>query len=84
MGPTQSLSLGVKRPSHEADHSPPSVAEVTNAWNYTSTLHTSSWRGAWLSTRYVFMAWYLVKTRDITFTLQISSAINCIVIDIFT
>jgi hypothetical protein len=31
------LSLGVKRPGREADHSPPSSAEVKNAWNYTST-----------------------------------------------
>jgi hypothetical protein len=34
---TGALSLGVKRPGHEADHSPPSSAEVKNAWNYTST-----------------------------------------------
>jgi hypothetical protein len=26
--------------------------------------HTSSWRGAWSSIEYVFMAWYLVKHRD--------------------
>jgi hypothetical protein len=66
LGPTQSsiqwvpgeLSLGVKRPEREADHSPPSNAEVKNAWSYTSTPH------------YVFMAWYLVKHRDsFTFTL---------------
>jgi hypothetical protein len=31
------LSLGVKRPGREADHSPPSSAEVKNAWNYTFT-----------------------------------------------
>jgi hypothetical protein len=29
---------GVKRPGREADHSPPSSAEVTNAWSYTSTV----------------------------------------------
>jgi hypothetical protein len=29
--------LGVKRPEREADHSPPSSAEVKNAWSYTST-----------------------------------------------
>jgi hypothetical protein len=28
------LSLGVKRPGREADHSPPSSAEVKNTWNY--------------------------------------------------
>jgi hypothetical protein len=27
----------VKRPEREADHSPPSSAEVKNAWSYTST-----------------------------------------------
>jgi hypothetical protein len=44
VGPTQlpiqcvsgAFSLGVKRPGREADYSPPSSAEVKNAWNYTS------------------------------------------------
>jgi hypothetical protein len=58
LGPTQpptqrvpgALSLRVKRPGREADHSPPSSAEVKNVWSYTSILpHTSSWRGAKLS-----------------------------------
>jgi hypothetical protein len=31
------LFLAVKRPRLEADHSPPSSAEVKNAWSYTST-----------------------------------------------
>jgi hypothetical protein len=31
------LSLEVKWLGHEVDHSPPSNAEVKNAWNYTST-----------------------------------------------
>jgi hypothetical protein len=31
------LSLEVKRPGREADNSPPSSAEVKNAWSYTST-----------------------------------------------
>jgi hypothetical protein len=31
------LSLGVKRPEREADHSPPFYAEVKNAWSHTST-----------------------------------------------
>jgi hypothetical protein len=31
------LSLGVKRPVRETDHSPPSSAEVKNAWSYTAT-----------------------------------------------
>jgi hypothetical protein len=36
---------GVKRPGHEADHSPLPSAEVKNGWRYTST------------TSYVFKAW---------------------------
>jgi hypothetical protein len=38
--------LGVKRSGCEADHSPQSSAEVKNEWNYTSTPHTPTWRGA--------------------------------------
>jgi hypothetical protein len=48
----EALSLGLKRQGHETDHSPPSSAEVKNAWSYTST------------PQYVFMAWYSVKHRD--------------------
>jgi len=44
-GIESSLSLGIKRAGHEADHSPPSTAEIKNAWSYTFTC-----RGAWLST----------------------------------
>jgi hypothetical protein len=44
LGPTQppiqwvpgALSLGIKWPGREADHSPQSNAEVKNAWSYTS------------------------------------------------
>jgi hypothetical protein len=65
LGPTQppiqwvprALSLGVKRPGHESDHSPPSSAEVKNVWSYTST------------PQYTFMAWCFVQHRDnFTFT----------------
>jgi hypothetical protein len=52
MGTGRALSLGVKRPGSEADHSPSTRAEVKNAWSYTST------------PQYVFMAWCLVKHRD--------------------
>jgi hypothetical protein len=46
LGPTQphiqlvpgALSPGVKRPGREADHSPPTSAEVKNTWIYISTL----------------------------------------------
>jgi hypothetical protein len=45
LGPTQppvqcvpgAVSLGIKRPGREVDHSPPSIVEVKNAWSYTST-----------------------------------------------
>jgi hypothetical protein len=46
------ISLGVKRSEREADHSPPSNAEIKTAWSYTSAPPV------------VFMAWYLVKHRD--------------------
>jgi hypothetical protein len=45
------LSLGVKRPGREADHSPPSSAGVKNAWSYTST-H-----------QYAFKAWCSVEAQ---------------------
>jgi hypothetical protein len=59
LGPTQpplrwaagALSLGVKRSEREADHSPPSIAEVKNAWSYTST------------PQYAFMAWCSIKAQ---------------------
>jgi hypothetical protein len=34
---TRAVSLEVKQPGREADHTPPSSAKVKNAWNYTST-----------------------------------------------
>jgi hypothetical protein len=40
--------VGVKRQGQEADHSPPSSAEVKNAWSYTSIPNTPLWRGAQL------------------------------------
>jgi hypothetical protein len=59
LGPTQpiqwvpgTVSLGVKRPRREAEHSPPSSTEVKYAWSYTST------------PPYVFMSWCLIKHRD--------------------
>jgi hypothetical protein len=42
---------GVKRPGREAEHSPPSSAEVKNEWSCTST-------------PYVFLTWCLVQHRD--------------------
>jgi hypothetical protein len=41
------LSLGVKRPGREADHSPPSSAEVTECMElYLHSPNTPSWSGA--------------------------------------
>jgi hypothetical protein len=45
LGPTQppiqlaqgALSLGVKRPWREAEHTPPSSADFKNTWSYTAT-----------------------------------------------
>jgi len=40
------MDTGVKWPGCEPDHSPPSNAEIMNAWSYTSTYPHSSWHGA--------------------------------------
>jgi hypothetical protein len=40
------LSQMVKWPGSEADHSPPTSAEVKKTWIYASTTHTSSWCSA--------------------------------------
>jgi len=39
------LTMGVKRPGREANCSPPSSAEIQNAWSYTSTPPMSPWHG---------------------------------------
>jgi hypothetical protein len=59
LGPTQPpiqwvpavLSLGLKQPRRDADHSPPSSA-VKNAWSYTYT------------PQYAFMAWCSVEAQE--------------------
>jgi hypothetical protein len=60
LGPTQppiqgvpgALSLGVKRPGREANHSPPSSAEVKERRElYLHSSNTPSWRGAHLKHR---------------------------------
>jgi hypothetical protein len=46
------LSLGVKRPEREADHSPPSIAEVKECVElHLHSPNTPSWRGAQLKNR---------------------------------
>jgi hypothetical protein len=57
LGPTQppiqwilrALSLGIKQPACEADHSPLSCAEVKTAWTYTFILP------------YLLVTWCLIK-----------------------
>jgi len=44
----EALTPELKWPGHEADHAPPSGAEVKNAWSYTSTPNTPLRRGALL------------------------------------
>jgi hypothetical protein len=53
------ISLGVKQPGREGNHSPPSSTEVKNAWSCAST-HLC-----------VFIAWYLVGARaTLPYTIQ--------------
>jgi hypothetical protein len=60
----RALSAGVKRPEREADHLPPSSAEIKNAWSYICTIQyvflvsclikqwiRLQWRGTYSSTR---------------------------------
>jgi len=70
LGPTQPptqwipgvLSLRIKRPGPEADHSSPSTDEVNNAWNYTSN---AQYVMVWcLNPGHVLMARYLDTHRD--------------------
>jgi hypothetical protein len=76
LGPTQPLtqwvpvlSSGVQRLGREAKHSPPSSAEVKNAWSYTST------------PSYVCVTWYLVMhQRQLYFTLFSS---NILILHVF-
>jgi hypothetical protein len=55
------ISLGGKRPGREADNSPPSSAEVKNAWSYTST------------PQYDFVAWCSVKAQGQLYFFLINS-----------
>jgi hypothetical protein len=76
LGPTQppiqwvtaALSVEVKRPVCEADHSPPSSAKVKNAWSYTSTppvrLHgvcLVKVQGQFYLSLYTFLNIYFIK-----------------------
>jgi hypothetical protein len=62
---TDAASLVVKRPVHETDHSPPSSAEVKNAWSCTS------------ASQYAFLSWCPVKKKHrdkFTFTFCLMSS----------
>jgi len=50
------------REGREADHSPPSSAEVKSAWSYIST------------SPYVLITWYLVKHKD-NFTVTVRATV---------
>jgi hypothetical protein len=57
------LPLGVKRPGHEAYHSPPTSAEVNNEWSYTPLPYKLSWRGAQLKHRDNFTFTFYIHSR---------------------
>jgi hypothetical protein len=82
LGPTQppiqwvpgALSLGVKRPGREADHSLPSSAEIKE-WVelYLHSPNTPPWRGAQLKSTgttlpftFTFTYWCIVQTRPVS------------------
>jgi hypothetical protein len=62
----RALTLGVKWPGREADHSPPSSAEVKNAWSYTSTPNTLSWRSVQLKHRDNFTLCYVMLRSSVS------------------
>jgi hypothetical protein len=81
LGPTQPpiqwvpgvLSLGVKWLGCEADHSPPSSAEINNAWSNTST------------PQYTFIAWCSVKkSTGTTLPLPRSRVLEKLIVSVFT
>jgi hypothetical protein len=49
MGIEGSFPGELKRPGPEGDQLPSSIAEVKNAWSYTSTPNTSPWHDIYLS-----------------------------------
>jgi hypothetical protein len=53
------LSLGVKLPGRETDHSPPSSAQIKNGWSYTSPPQCASM--VWCSVKKVQRQLYLTE-----------------------
>jgi hypothetical protein len=73
LGPTQppnqwvprALTPRVKRLLREADHSPPSTAEVKNVWGYTPTPDAHpSWGRCLVQHRNNFIVFYLIKWNE--------------------
>jgi hypothetical protein len=61
---TRDLPLGLKRPGREADHSPPSSAEVKEWMElYLHSHNTPSWRGAQLKHRDSFILSVIILIR---------------------
>jgi hypothetical protein len=58
------LPLGVNRQGREADHSPPSSAEVKNAWSYTSI------------PQHAFISWCIVKHRDNFYYMDVNGQLH--------
>jgi hypothetical protein len=62
---TRALSLEVKRPGREADHSPPSIAEVKECVElYLYSTNTFTWRGAQLKKKaqgQIYIYLYLLR-----------------------
>jgi hypothetical protein len=94
LGPTQppvhwvpgALSLGVKRPGREADHSPPSIAEVKDCVElYLHSPNMPSWHGAQLSTGttvplpfYLFSSIFTLQWQDLLRAHQVLKTENVI------
>jgi hypothetical protein len=67
---TGALSLGVKRPGREADHSPQSSAEVKECVElYLHSRNTPSWGGAQLKKHSDFtITFYLKECKNVDWT----------------
>jgi hypothetical protein len=64
------LSLGVKRPGREADHSPPNSAEVKKTWSIQPLLHISSWRSALGQLYFFYLLLVIIKYNIFPFPMQ--------------
>jgi hypothetical protein len=84
LGPTQppnqwlpgALSLGVKWPDHEADHSPPSTAEVKEHRAVIPLPNTPSWHGAQIKKAQGLHYLYLFHFHGISYSLVIMTVFH--------